>query len=104
MSSEYDRTGQDRTGQDRIESVREYSTHRALRITVGFFVPTPPWAGWSPPGPSWSSITPISASGSLSEASMARMGGCLWMLGDGWVQGAAMAAGLGERGDDGGIG
>ena len=35
---------------------------------------------------------------------MARMGGCLWMLGDGWVQGAAMAAGLGERGDDGGIG
>jgi hypothetical protein len=75
-----------------------YSTHRALRMTVGFFVPVPvpppPWADWSPPGPSWSSITPISASGSLREASTARMDGCLWMLGYGWVQDGAMAAGL----------
>lgn len=76
--------------------LREYSTHRALRMTVGFFVPTPPWAGWSPPGPSRSSITPISASGSLREASIARMDGCLWMLGYGWVQDAAMAARLGR--------
>ena len=65
-------------------------------MTVGLLVPPPPWAGWSPFGPSWSSRTPISASGSLREASMARMGGCLWMQRYGWVQDAAMAAGVGR--------
>ena len=65
-------------------------------MTVGFLVPPPSWADWSPFGPSWSSITPISASGSLREASMARMGGCSWMLRYGWVQDAAMAARVGR--------